>query len=265
MAHTRSLELSTYEIEVNCNGKMKGKEEEKDFDPIIVTVDGETDNASFTVSGFNDYWFTYSVERKINSVQIAVSINKNLSATPRYGTIQVSHNCADITKTINILQKGAEYSISAEYGNVDKDGKHIWIFNTQPPGEDDENDSYYKLYEELTINVTAINGRGKWYVKEIQQYQVLESDEFKDLENEYDGSQEIIDKISQVRVEYDGAFQYYIEDNKLVVRSYGRIDLAPTHMRYFFVLCHCDVDNMNKKYLDENNVTYQIKKLFVFN
>lgn len=253
MARTRSLELSTYEIEVNCNGKMKGKEEEKDLDPIIVAVDGETDNASFTVSGFNDYWFTYSVERKINSVQIAVNINKNLSATPRYGTIQVSHNCADITKTINISQKGAEYSISAEYGNVDKDGNHLWAFNVQPS----------EKYEELSINVTATNGRGKWYVKEIQQYQVLESDEFKDLEDEYDGSKEQIEKMKQVRVEYDGAFQYYIEDNKLIVRSYGRIDLVPTHMRYFFVLCHCDVDNMNKKYLDENNVTYQIKKLFV--
>jgi hypothetical protein len=94
----------------------------------------------------------------------------------------------------------------------------------------------------------------------------------KDFEESYDGSS--LDNMSskQTQIAYDKVFNYKIEDNKLIVRSYGQIDLTKynsttdgnnsPHMRYFFVLQHSDIDNKNKVNLDETKYIDRI--LFVF-
>ena len=79
----------------------------------------------------------------------------------------------------------------------------------------------------------------------------------------------------QVRVPYDGVFNYRIEGDRLIVKSFGQIDLITKqnevdgnpHMRYFFVLSHIDVNNSNKIALDEkkpNKIKYSDRKLFIF-
>ena len=83
----------------------------------------------------------------------------------------------------------------------------------------------------------------------------------------------------QVRVPYDGVFNYRIEEAKegeecdrLIVKSFGQIDLITKqnevngnpHMRYFFVLSHIVVNNSNKIALDEKGVKYSDRKLFIF-
>lgn len=229
-------EITTNKIDIGANG---------DTILINVKVDGSDDNASFTVNCFNGYWFTYSTERNA----IIVNIQKNLSTQERRGSITIEHNCADLSEIINFVQKGVKYTIDIS--------EHYHEFKSVPIDKHHD-------YDEYTININANNGSQKWYVKEIRQYQVSEFDKFKD--DEYNGLISQEEAMTQVRVPYDGVFNYRVEGDSLIVRSYGQIDLtgkakrvkpkSNPHMRYFFTISHKDADNDNSLYMDKKE-TYK--------
>lgn len=256
----RSLEIDKENISIGIEGTQNSPIK------IKVTVDGENTNSSFTVSAFNDYWFTYSIERSESNVYIVVNIKKNLTTQERYGSITIKHNCANISKTIDISQKAVEYEIKNKT-------THYHSFKSVPK---DSNGDLCR-YEEFKVELDASYGRSKWYVKDIKQYQVSQNDSFDDST--------YVDKISQdnsmiqTQTSYDGAFNYSIDGNYLVVRSYGQIDLTNSikvlndgkpHMRYFFIISHSDVNNSNKIPMDEKDAyknqtkRYEDKILFVF-
>lgn len=259
-------------LTINCDSKIVFNDKGTENTPfeIIVTVDGQKDNASFTVTTVLGDWFSYTIERMEDAsfshtggyVKIILRVDKNLSTEDRYGLIEIEHNCANIIKSVEIKQYGVEYSLTSKYANG-------WQFMSIPE----------KLYEEKIVKLKASNGRAKWYVKEIQQYQVVKGDEFDDVTDEYKGQKSQDDSMRQVRVPYDGVFNYRIEEAKedekedrLIVKSFGQIDLITKkndvdghpHMRYFFVLSHIDVNNSNKMVLDEKGIKYSDKKLFIF-
>lgn len=226
---------------------------------IAVAVDGATDNASFTATSYDiGGWFTFSIERMNNNIYLKIIIQKNLSTQERHGSIIIQHNSSKISKYITISQKAVEYEINV--------AEHYYAFNSIPPIDN----NVYASYEEKRINISASNGRGKWRVKEIKQYQTSTLDTFTD--EIYSGSTLQDDEMIQTRTTYDGVFNYYIDGNDLVVRSYGQTDLTPdnSHMRYFFVITHSDIDNENRLYLDElddyqeETKKYEDKILFVF-
>lgn len=276
---------------------------------VEVKVDGINNNNSFTVSKSCDTWFSYSIERKqrrttlsdfqdnkvkyrknslINTatyktlsdehkeknvsyetyVCLKIVIQKNLSTSPRCGRITVQHNNANISKSIEIYQQALEYQIEIDpESNKPDSQKHFYRFNKMPR----KNDDIYQNYEEQQFEIKATGGRGLWYVKEVKQYQVTKNDTFN--EDGYSGTQNDGDeKIYQIRTAYDNTFNYRIEGNKLIIRSYGQTNINEdtSHMRYFFVLQHSDVNNANKISLDEiedyQNYTkkYQDKILCVF-
>ena len=262
-------------LTINCDSKIEFNDKGTENTPfeIIVTVDGQKDNASFTVTTVLGDWFSYTIERMEDAsfshtggyVKIILRVDKNLSTEDRYGLIEIEHNCANIIKSVEIKQYGVEYSLTSKYANG-------WQFMSIPE----------KLYEEKIVKLKASNGRAKWYVKEIQQYQVIKGDGFGDATDEYKGLKSQDDLMRQVRVPYDGVFNYRIEEAKeeggydrLIVKSFGQIDLITKqnevdgnpHMRYFFVLSHIDVNNSNKIALDEkkpNKIKYSDRKLFIF-
>ena len=268
-------------LTINCDSKIVFNDKGTENTPfeIIVTVDGQKDNASFTVTPVLGDWFSYTIERMEDAsfshtlvyVKIILRVDKNLSTEDRYGLIEIEHNCANIIKSVEIKQYGVEYSLTSKYANG-------WQFMSIPE----------KLYEEKIVKLKASNGRAKWYVKEIQQYQVIKGDGFGDATDEYKGLKSQDDLMRQVRVPYDGVFNYRIEEAKegeeedrLIVKSFGQIDLITKkndvdghpHMRYFFVLSHIDVNNTNKMALDEKIIKmtsdeekfkYSDRKLFIF-
>ena len=265
----RSLKIDCDSI-IEFDDKGVEKTTKKTPFEIVVTVDGQTDNASFTVTPVLGDWFTYTIERMEDAsfshtggyVKIILRVDKNLSTEDRYGLIEIEHNCANIIKSVEIKQYGVEYSLTSKYANG-------WQFMSIPE----------KLYEEKIVKLKASNGRAKWYVKEIQQYQVIKGDGFGDATDEYKGLKSQDDLMRQVRVPYDGVFNYRIEEAKegeeedrLIVKSFGQIDLITKkndvdghpHMRYFFVLSHIDVNNSNKMVLDEKGIKYSDRKLFIF-
>ena len=265
-------------LTINCDSKIEFNDKGTENTPfeIVVTVDGQTDNASFTVTTVLGDWFSYTIERMEDAsfshtggyVKIILRVDKNLSTEDRYGLIEIEHNCANIVKSVEIKQDGVEYSLTSEYEGEE----NAWIFKSIPTG----------LYEEKSVKIKASNGRARWYVKEIQQYQVVKGDEFDDVTEEYKGDETQDNSMRQVRVPYDGVFNYRIEEAKegeewdrLIVKSFGQIDLITkqnevdgnSHMRYFFVLSHIDVNNSNKIALDEkkpNKIKYSDRKLFIF-
>ena len=274
-------------LDIDCNSIIEFNDKGTENTPfeIVVTVDGQTDNASFTVTTVLGDWFSYTIERMEDAsfshtggyVKIILRVDKNLSTEDRYGLIEIEHNCANIVKSVEIKQDGVVYSLYSEYeGN--EDDKNRWKFKSIPE----------KLYEEKSVNLKAYNGRAKWYVKEIQQYQVVKGDEFDDVTEEYKGDETQDNLMRQVRVPYDGVFNYRIEEAKeeggydrLIVKSFGQIDLITKkndvdghpHMRYFFVLSHIDVNNTNKMALDEKIIKmtsdeekfkYSDRQLFIF-
>ena len=265
----RSLKIDCDSI-IEFDDKGVEKTTKKTPFEIIVTVDGQKDNASFTVTTVLGDWFSYTIERMEDAsfshtggyVKIILRVDKNLSTEDRYGLIEIEHNCANIIKSVEIKQYGVEYSLTSKYANG-------WQFMSIPE----------ELYEEKIVKLKASNGRAKWYVKEIQQYQVVKGDEFDDVTDEYKGQKSQDNSMRQVRVPYDGVFNYRIEEAKegeeedrLIVKSFGQIDLITKkndvdghpHMRYFFVLSHIDVNNSNKMVLDEKGIKYSDRKLFIF-
>lgn len=265
----RSLKIDCDSI-IEFDDKGVEKTTKKTPFEIIVTVDGQKDNASFTVTTVLGDWFSYTIERMEDAsfshtggyVKIILRVDKNLSTEDRYGLIEIEHNCANIIKSVEIKQYGVEYSLTSKYANG-------WQFKSIPE----------ELYEEKIVKLKASNGRAKWYVKEIQQYQVVKGDEFDDVTDEYKGQKSQDNSMRQVRVPYDGVFNYRIEEAKedekedrLIVKSFGQIDLITKkndvdghpHMRYFFVLSHIDVNNSNKMVLDEKGIKYSDRKLFIF-
>lgn len=259
----RSLEISKSQIEFDDKGLEK--ETKKSNFEITVTVDDQKNNGSFTISSVLGDWFTYTIERFEDSsngyVKIIIKVSKNLSTEDRHGLIKIEHNCANIIKYIEIVQDGVKYSLTSEYTNG-------WQFKSIPD----------ELYEEKIVELKATNGRGRWYVKEVQQYQVTKGDSFGDATIEYKGLETQDELMRQTRVPYDGVFNYRIERgidteaDKLIIRSFGQIDLITKqneidghpHMRYFFVLSHCDVNNLNKTALEEKGIKFSDRKLFIF-
>lgn len=265
----RSLKIDCDSI-IEFDDKGVEKTTKKTPFEIVVTVDGQTDNASFTVTPVLGDWFTYTIERMEDAsfshtggyVKIILRVTKNLSTEDRFGLIEIEHNCANIVETVEIKQDGVEYSLTSEY----MDG---WQFKSIPT----------ELYEEKSVKLKASNGRARWYVKEIQQYQVTKGDGFGDATDEYTGDESQDNLMRQVRVPYDGVFNYRIErakegedGDRLIIKSFGQIDLITKqnevdghpHMRYFFVLSHIDVNNSNKLALDEKKIKYSDRKLFIF-
>lgn len=265
----RSLKIDCDSI-IEFDDKGVEKTTKKTPFEIVVTVDGQTDNASFTVTPVLGDWFTYTIERLEDAsfshtggyVKIILRVTKNLSTEDRFGLIEIEHNCANIVETVEIKQDGVEYSLTSEY----MDG---WQFKSIPT----------ELYEEKSVKLKASNGRARWYVKEIQQYQVIKGDGFGDATDEYTGDESQDNLMRQVRVPYDGVFNYRIErakegedGDRLIIKSFGQIDLITKqnevdghpHMRYFFVLSHIDVNNSNKLALDEKKIKYSDRKLFIF-
>lgn len=250
-------------LKLNC-GEEIGFDHNQSVKEIKVTVDGQRDNGSFTVTTVVGDWFNYSTERGIDYVRVILKIPKNLSTMDRFGILKFEHNSSNIVKYVEIKQEGVKYELKAVYDNG-------WMFKSTPGNTKDDD----IMYEEKKVRLVVENGRKKWYVKEVQQYQTLIDDNFDDINTEYNGSEEQDKAMSQVRVPYDGAFNYRVEGNELIIRSYGQIDLITKqqtvngvtynpHMRYFFVLSHSDVNNGNKLFLDENGVQYQNRKLFIF-
>lgn len=257
----RSLIIDKEEIHVGIEGT------EKSPKYISVEVDGDKSNSSFTVSAFNDYWFTYSIDRVESKVYVVVNIKKNFTTQERYGSITIKHNCANISKTVEISQDAVEYEI--------KNKTHYHSFMSVPRVNQNDKNSDLCKYEEFRVSIEALNGRGKWYVKDIKQYQVSQNDTFDDSKyiDDLDQDAEMI----QTQTTYDNVFDYTIDGNDLVVRSYGQIDLTNAikgngkpHMRYFFIISHSDVNNSNKIPMDEKTVyknqtkRYEDKILFVF-
>lgn len=265
----RSLKIDCDSI-IEFDDKGVEKTTKKTPFEIVVTVDGQTDNASFTVTPVLGDWFTYTIERMEDAsfshtggyVKIILRVTKNLSTEDRFGLIEIEHNCANIVETVEIKQDGVEYRLTSEY----MDG---WQFKSIPT----------ELYEEKSVKLKASNGRARWYVKEIQQYQVIKGDGFGDATDEYTGDESQDNLMRQVRVPYDGVFNYRIErakegeeGDRLIIKSFGQIDLITKqndvdghpHMRYFFVLSHIDVNNSNKLALDEKKIKYSDRKLFIF-
>ena len=145
-------------LNINCNSIIefndKGVEKTTETTPfeIVVTVDGQTDNASFTVTTVLGDWFSYTIERMEDAsfshtggyVKIILRVDKNLSTEDRYGLIEIEHNCANIVKSVEIKQDGVVYSLYSEYeGN--EDDKNRWKFKSIPE----------KLYEEKIVNLKA--------------------------------------------------------------------------------------------------------------
>lgn len=231
---------------------------------VGVKVDGEIDNNSFTLSSYNNNWAKYSSKRDGDGrVFVKVIIPKNLIPQEREATINVLHKssskCSD---TITVQQEGIKYLLKNE------SNCHYHAFKSMPP--------LANMFEEKRIKLNAYNGRGLWRVKQVRQYQALGSDSFNDKAYNGENIDEFENRngVMQTYTTYDNAFNYYIKNNELVVRSYGQIDLTKNiqsdgspHMRYFFVVTHCDVDNENKTYLDEildKNEQYEDNILFVF-
>lgn len=215
-----------------------------------VIVDGVRNNLSFEIYSTNGEWFDYEIERNDTSVNVIVKIRRNLSTDIRLGTLVIEHNCSNIIKYIHFVQNGLEYSLTASYD----DG---WIFSSTPKD----------LFEEKSITLEATNGRGQWYLKEIQQYQTMSDDNFNDLREEYTNNETQNKRMSQIRVPYDGVFNCRKDGNKFNIKSFGQIDLVPKsngHMRYFFVFSHIDVNSSNNSMLDLKGITYEKRMLLVF-
>lgn len=218
---------------------------------IIVYVDDETDNSSFTVEHFGE-WFRYKVERVLTNdggvlkhyVKILLFAKENIETSDKLGELTITHKAAKISFHIDLTQKPTVYSIDVNY-------KTDGIFKTAPDGNG--------MFEEKTIIVKANGGTCKWFVKSVEQFESYYYFNGEGTKNGKDITEE--DREGETPVEYDGALKYRIEDDKIIVRSYGRIDLSKTHMRYYFRICHCDVNNMNRKY---NEDTYEVSQLFIF-
>lgn len=216
---------------------------------IKVIVDGVDDNNSFTINTY-DKWYKYKIERIIGSeVNIVFNIGENLDTKSRLGNMEIEHKAAKLSIFVTFVQEPTVYSLVATYDDKYNGG----IFSSFP-----EN-----VYEERIVNVSTEGGSGKWYIKDIEQYYVFEK-AFDNGEGTTDNTPDEWRAVNKTqRVPYDGVFNYRITDNQLIVRSFGQIDMSNTHMRYFFRICHMDVNNANKD--DNTTKPYETWQLFVFN
>lgn len=228
---------------------------------ITVLVDGQNNNASFTIETFGS-WYTYNIERlediednTKSYVKILLTTDKNIDTLSRLGEMVIKHNSSPLSIYVDVSQEPTVYSIKVEYVT---DG----IFKSFP-----KTDKNYNLYEDKEVIVTATGGSNQWYIKNIEQYEAYDTfkGEGTKAKNGLDITTE--DRENEIQQPYDGVFAYFIDGNKLTVRSFGQIDLSETHMRYYFKICHKDVNNLNKRNnIDENGdiVPYETSQLFIF-
>lgn len=215
---------------------------------IKVIVDGVDDNNSFTLNTY-DKWYKYKIERIIGSeVNIVFNIGENLDTKTRLGNMEIEHKAAKLSIFVTFVQEPTVYSLVATYDDKDNGG----IFSSYP-----EN-----VYEERIVNVSTEGGSGRWYIKDIEQYNVF-GNFFDKGEGKTDITPDEWRAVNKAqRVPYDGVFNYRTTDSQLIVRSFGQIDMSNTHMRYFFRICHMDVNNTNKD--DNTTKPYETWQLFVF-
>lgn len=244
-------------ITIPCKGTVDSDGKIKPYE-IFVEVDEQTYNNSFNIETYNP-WFKYWTERIVdgdNSYSVIyIQAKENLDTQSRYGTLTIHHNVIPISIEIDITQLPTVYTLDAQY---DTDG----IFNSFPT-----KDKESVHYEEKNVTVTTQGGSRKWFIKDIMQYiayngvdgEATKTLQYMPLENR--GTD------NEIKVSYDGAFKYLIEGDKLTVRSFGKVDLLASdrHMRYYFRLCHKDINNINKQYNDTTaDKDYQRDILFIF-
>lgn len=257
---------------------------------ITVEIDGQKNNKTFNIETYNQ-WFDYSIERSevIGSeyVKIKLIIPKNLDTAYRYGGLIIHHNSSPLTAYIELSQEPTVYSLEVTY---DKNDETKGIFRSIPWMDENGNiiGDGSSVYQEKRVDVTAHGGSQEWYLKDIEQYEA-----YSNLKDEAKTDRPIkkTDIEDDIRVPYDGALSYYLKNkcskcgelftedicpncncsdfvsvdkSGFYVKSYGKIDMSGRHMRYFFRICHKDVDNRNKKYLDSDNNPYEVMKLFIF-
>lgn len=228
---------------------------------ITVLVDGQNNNASFTIETFGS-WYTYKVERledieddTKSYVKILLTTDKNIDTLSRLGEIVIKHNSSPLSIYVDVSQKPTVYSIKVEYVT---DG----IFKSFP-----KTNEKYNLYEDKEVIVTATGGSKKWYIKNIEQYEAYDTFEGEGTKDKNGLDITTKDRENEIQQPYDGVFAYFIDGDKLTVRSFGRIDLSETHMRYYFKICHKDVNNLNKRNNIDGNgdiVPYETSQLFIF-
>lgn len=186
-----------------CNFTISASETSHEFDWIggtysfDVIVDNNANNNSYYIE--NEYLYDwFSIERNRNTLIVRVNPyfeydngdDEDNGGNPRNGYIRLVHNCVDTaTIDINITQRGVKYDVSA---NVEK--KQL----TLPPLEDSKTE----------ITVTTYGGSEKFYVKSVKEYSTHTI--------KVNGVDE------PVEMDYDNAFKLSIEDDKLIINSYGR-------------------------------------------
>lgn len=202
-----------------------------------IIVDNDNLNGSFFVDVLTG-WKNYKVVRKKESIHVFFDIPKNLEPFEKYGAISFNHKNVDITINVSITQKECVYSIECDTQEVPLD--------PFPYKVDKDDDNKKKCYEKKSIGISAKGGSEKWYVKEILEYNVIGED-----------SNEV-----EVPIIYDGAFEYSVVGNELIIKSYGKVDLSKQNVRYYFVIAHKDVNNKNKRYCEnyEQKISFYFSK-----
>lgn len=245
-------------IEIPCKGTINKEYGTVKPYEIFVEVDGQKDNNSFHFDVYNQ-WFKYWTERieygDKSYIIVYIQASENLDTQSRYGILTIKHNVIPISIDIELTQRPTIYTLDAEY---DSNG----IFNSFP-----SKDNNSVQYEEKKVKITAQGGSQKWFIKDIRQYiaynevegEATKSVQYMPIENRGEGK--------EINVSYDGAFKYTINGDELIVRSFGKVDLLASdrHMRYYFRICHKDINNVNRQYNDtEANQDYQRDILFIF-
>lgn len=244
-------------ITIPCKGTVDSDGKVKPYE-IFVEVDEQTYNNSFHIETYNP-WFKYWTERIIDGDKsysvIYIQAKENLDTQSRYGTLTIYHNVIPISIILDITQLPTVYTLDAQY-------KTDGIFNSFPTKDKDS-----VQYEEKEVVVTTQGGSRKWFIKDIMQYiayngvdgEATKSLQYMPTENR--GTD------NEIKVSYDGAFKYLIQGDKLTVRSFGKVDLLASdrHMRYYFRICHKDINNINRQYNNTDaDKDYQRDILFIF-
>lgn len=208
-----------------CTGTVDNNGNHKSYE-ILVKVDGQNDNMSFHVETFNE-WFEYNIQRIDGFSKILINANQNADTFKRFAELVIKHNSSNLAIYVDIEQHENEYSITAKYAEG-----YNGVFESFPKNGHDEK----------IVDVEATGGSEKWYVKGVEQYEVFgdfEENEAMQIEIPEEWRVDENGKPKETRVEFDKALTYYVNnDNRLVVTSFGRIDLSNTHMRYYFRIGH---------------------------
>ena len=231
-----------------CEGYVDEKTGQLKPYTIVVKVDGQTNNASFSVDTIGN-WFKYKIERSEYNggyVKILLFVGKNLDTAMRFGTMTIQHNASPLSLTVNIYQEPTIYSIETDTQKIE-DLNGIGL-------------------DERTIKVIAKGGSELWKVKKIEQYRIYQD---KESSVAFDGSIQCYKKNKCVneeckdKVSFDGNICPYcnksdfvqVDNNHLYLRSYGNINVDNSTI-YKIHICHSDINNLNKT---DNTGVYEVE------